>query len=69
MRLVYFLGGLAGGIFTLFRVPRLPLIVNDALHGGDYEKFVAVSFVCLTILTAVLTYVCVKKTFPPPRTK
>ena len=69
MRLVYFLCGLAGGIFTLFRVPHLPLVVNDALTGGDHEKFVALSFVCVTVLTAILTVVCVKKTFPPLRTK
>ena len=69
MRLVYFLGGLAAGIFTLFRIPRVPLIVNDALSGGEYEKLVAVAFVCLTVLTAALTYVCVKNTFPPPRSK
>jgi len=69
MRLAYFFGGLTAGIFTLFRIPRLPEAFNDVLGGSDYKRFVATTFICLTVLTAALTMVCVKKTFPPPRSK
>ncbi len=69
MRLIYFLGGLAAGLFTVFRIPRAPQIVFDVLDGGDYEKLVAVTFFSISVLTGMLAYVCVKKTFPPPSSK
>ena len=69
MRLVFYIGAMAAGVFTLVRLPRLPKAIHDLLSGGDYEKILAVGFVSLTVLTAVLTYLCMKKTFPPPKPK
>ena len=69
MRLFYFLGGMSAGAFTLFRIPHLAEAINDLVGGGDYKRFMATAFICLTILTGIVTVVCVKKTFPPPRSK
>jgi hypothetical protein len=69
MRFIFYLGGITAGLFTVFRIPHLSEACRDLFGPNDHDRFLATSFICITVIGLVLTGWCVKKTFPPPRTK
>ena len=69
MRFLYYLGGMAAGLFTVFRMPHLPEACRDLFGLNDHDRFMATAFICITVIGLILTYVCVKNTFPPRKPK
>jgi hypothetical protein len=69
MRLVFFLGGLAAGAFTTFRLPHTPQAIRDLFGPDDHKRLLATGYLCITILGLAVTYGCVKEVFAPERKK
>lgn len=69
MRFIYYLGAITAGLFSVFRIPHLPEACGDLFGSNDHDRFLATSFICITVIGIVVTGLCVKKTFPPPRTR